>query len=428
MESISERRRRLLSGVKLDFDVPFHPVRSDGMNMYDGEGKSYLDFCNNVPHVGHCNPYVVDAVCKQLSLLNISPRYLYDSVLDYAERLTATMPPGLDVCLFTCTGSEANDLAWRVARAFTRGSGALTTLHGYHGNTTFLNSIDGSSPAEDRNSPDWWVRTPAPMSSSEIGSISFEIESTAFARNIDVALQTFAERGHKPCAFYFDTYFCNDGVSTPQAKSLDVGLAKFRRTGGLVIADEVQPGFARNGHHYWGFERLGIIPDMVVLGKPMGNGYPIGAVITRREIADNFFSSDGYFNTFAGSPVAAAAGMAVLDVIEKEHLQVNAKRMGAELVAALRRTAQKYEIVGGVRGEGLLIGLELVSDRTGTPATAETREIRNEMCRQGVLVGITGPNRKARNILKIRPPLIVSKDDIDRFIETLDRVLLNLRK
>lgn len=428
METVAERRRRLLSGgVRLDFEFPFHPIRSQGMYMYDVEGRPYLDFLNNVPHVGHCNPRVIEAVSSQLSLLNVSPRYLYDSILDYAERLTATMPAGLDVCLFTCTGSEANDLAWRLAKTFNRGDGVLTTLHGYHGNTTFLRSIDASSHCDDTDSPDWWVRIPAPMTSDHGDSPSFATASSAFAGSIDLAIEALAACGHKPSAFYFDSYFCSDGVLTPQANAMTEGLARFSRAGGLTIADEVQPGFARNGDHYWGFERLGIVPDMVVLGKPAGNGYPIGAVVTRREIADTFFSSDRYFNTFAGSPVASAAGMAVLDVIEKEQLQANAKSMGAKLRAALEKTAKKHEILGPIRGEGLLLGVELVLDRaTGAPAVSETRKVRNELCRQGVLVGITGPDRKARNILKIRPPMIVSEADIGQFTETLNRVLSGL--
>jgi 4-aminobutyrate aminotransferase-like enzyme len=425
MESTAERRRRLLSGgANLDYEFPFRPVRSSGMYMYDAEGKSYLDFCNNIPHVGHCNPHVIDAVSRQMSLLNVSPRYLFDSILDYAERLTATMPSGLDLCLFTCTGSEANDLAYRLARAFNGGHGVLTTLHGYHGNTTFLRSIDASAPGDYSDAPDWCVRIPAPMSSEPHDPASFEVASTAFAGNIDVAVATLAARGHAPAAFYFDSYFCSDGVLTPQATVMSEGLARFRRAGGLTIVDEVEPGFARNGDHYWGFGRLGIVPDMVVLGKPTGNGYPIGAVVTRREIADKFFGNDRYFNTFAGSPVSCAAGMAVMDVIEKQQLQANAKKMGAKLLSALEETAKKYEIVGRIRGEGLLVGVELVLDRaTGTHAATETRKIRNELCREGALVGITGPDRKARNILKIRPPIIVSEADIAQFSEIFNRVL-----
>jgi 4-aminobutyrate aminotransferase-like enzyme len=428
MESILERRHRLMTaGPRLYYDVPFHPVRGAGTAVWDIDGKRYLDCYNNVPHVGHCHPRVVQATGRQEALLNTNTRYLYDSVLDYAERLTATMPAGLDVCLFTCTGSEANDLAWRMARAFTGGDAAATSPHGYHGNTTFLDMIDGSAAREGRVAPDWWVTVavPGPADGDEPGAA--RTRATAFARNIDAAVDTLRARGHRPAAYFFDTYFCSDGVFPPDDGVMGDGLARFRAAGGICIADEVQPGLGRTGEGWWGFERMGIVPDVVTLGKPLGNGYPIGAVVTRREIAEAFFATGRYFNTFAGNPVASAAGLAVLDVIESEGLQDNARRIGARIRDGLGELARRHEIIGEVRGAGLLLGVELVADRaTRAPAGKETRHVINEMCRRGVLVGLTGPNRLARNILKIRPPLVAGDADVDRLLATLDGVLADL--
>jgi 4-aminobutyrate aminotransferase-like enzyme len=237
------------------------------------------------------------------------------------------------------------------------------------------------------------------------------------------------EKGHKPCAFYFDTYFCADGVYPPENGIMQEGVARFRKEGGVIIADEVQPGLARTGETYWGFQRMGIVPDMVTLGKPMGNGHPIGVVVTKRAIAEAFFKVDRYFNTFAGNPVSCAAGIAVLDVIEKEGLQENARRMGAKMYEGLKQLAKTHEMIGDVRGAGLLLGVELVLDReTKTPASKETKLLINEMCRRGVLIGFTGPNRKARNILKIRPPLVVTASDIDRMIDVMDGALTDIER
>jgi 4-aminobutyrate aminotransferase-like enzyme len=430
MESLLERRHRLLtSGPHLYYDVPFNPVRGSGTRVYDADGKEYIDCYNNVPHVGHCHPYVVEAICKQVATLNTNTRYLFDSVLNYAEKLTKTMPPELDVCLFTCTGSEANDLAWRLAQAYTGGDGALTTPRAYHGNTTFLDMIDGSGIKADKIASSWWERVPVPKAAAPNDQAAIAAASRTFVNDIGAAVDALRVKGHKPNAFYFDTYFCADGVFPPESGIMQDGIARFRKEGGVCIADEVQPGLARTGETYWGFQRMGIVPDMVTLGKPMGNGHPIGVVVTRREIAEAFFRVDRYFNTFAGNPVSSAAGIAVLEVIEKEGLQENAKRMGAKMYAGLKELSRTHDMVGDVRGAGLLLGVELVLDReTMRPASKETKQLINEMCRRGVLIGFTGPNRKARNILKIRPPLVTTESDIGKMIDVMDGVLTDLKK
>jgi len=427
MDSFLERRRRLLgTGPKLYYDVPFHPVRGEGVYLYEADGTRYLDAYNNVPHVGHCHPRVVEALCRQARLLNTNTRYRFEAVLDYAERLIETTPPELDTVMFTCTGSEANDLAGRVARAYTGHQGVLTTRRGYHGNTTFLDAIDGSTIKADPVAPDWWATVPAPVDGFADGP-AFEEAAGTYEAEIMQALETLRQHGHRPAAFYFDSYFCADGVFPTRPGFLSGAVAAFRQAGGVVIADEVQPGLARNGEFFWGFEQLGIVPDIMTSGKPLGNGHPIGVLITRREIAEAFFAVDRYFNTFAGNPVSSAAGIAVLDVLRDEALQENAKQVGSYLIAGLRALGERHEIVHEVRGAGFLIGVELVTDRRSRePAGAETRQVINEMCRRHVLIGVTGPNRKARNVLKIRPPLVFTRDQADELVVKLDAVLASL--
>jgi 4-aminobutyrate aminotransferase-like enzyme len=421
---LARRRRVLGSGPRLYYDVPFAPVRGRGVFMYDSVGKRYLDAYNNVPHVGHCHPKVVDAICRQAGELNTNTRYLFDSVLSYAERLVKTASEGLDTVLFTCTGSEANDLAWRLARAYTGHDGVVTTNCAYHGNTTFLRTIDASASKPSDLMAGWWstVGPAKPHESSDKDLLP--IASHEYADELGAATEALRRQGHEPAAFYFDTYFCSEGVHAPCPGFIQEAVERFRKSGGIIIADEVQPGLARCGETFWGYQQHGIVPDIVTSGKPMGNGHPIGAVITRHEIAEAFFKSDRYFNTFAGNPVSCAAGIAVLDVISDEALQENANRIGNMLFAGLHSLSERHEIIGGVRGAGLLIGVELVTDRdTMKPAGKQSRQIINELCKRGVLVGLTGPNREARNIMKIRPPLVFDESNVDQLLTTLDEVL-----
>jgi 4-aminobutyrate aminotransferase-like enzyme len=425
MESIVSRRKRLLgSGLRQYYDVPFHPVRGEGVWLHDADGRIYLDAYNNVPHVGHCHPHVVAAIHRQAATLNTNTRYLFDSVLDYAERLTAIMPRELNVCLFTCTGSEANDLAWRLARAYTGNDAAITIEHAYHGNTTFLDLIDGSTIKQNRPEVDWWETLPAPDLSALSRTSGESIEPAEYAQFMDSAIGALRERGHRPSAFFLDTFFCADGVHLPPTEFMSEAFARLREAGGVCIADEIQAGLGRIGDQMWGFERLGFVPDMVTLGKPMGNGHPIGIVVAKGEIAEAFFAKDRYFNTFAGNPVSCAAGIAVLDVMERERLQQNAGVVGKYLVENFKALSARHEIIGAVRGQGLLLGVELVLDQASrAPAGKESRQVINEMCRRGVLIGLTGPNRQARNVLKIRPPLVFDKSNVDQLVGTLDDLL-----
>jgi len=413
--TLSERRLRLLGpGMRQFYDFPFHPVSGQGVWLVDGEGKRYLDAYNNVPHVGHCNGTVVEALSRQAATLNTNTRYLHETILDYAERLLATMPPGLDTCMFVCTGTEANDLAWRLARAYTGNDGAIATRHAYHGNSTFVSALDCSTRTPER--PNRWLATvPAPPDATAAAP-----DAAAYAGHFDAAIAALAAHGHRPAAFYMDSLFATDGLGLPAPGYLDEALRRLRAAGGLCVADEVQPGLGRTGTAMWGFQNLGIVPDIVTTGKPMGNGHPLAVLMTRREIVDAFFARDRYFNTFGGNPVSAAVGLAVLDVLEREGLRDNARLVGSHLREGLAELAGRSDAVGTVRGAGLFLGVAIVDPATGEADPGRARRIINEMCRRGVLVGLTGP---ASNLLKIRPPLVFGRSDADLLVSTLDAVL-----
>jgi 4-aminobutyrate aminotransferase-like enzyme len=418
-----ERRKHVLRGLRLYYDAPFHPVRGEGVWVFDDNGRRFLDAYNNVPHVGHSHPHVVAALCRQAGMLNTNTRYLFEPIVEYAERLVATMPAGLDAVMFACTGSEANDLAWRMARNFTGRSGVITTHNGYHGNTTFLDSIDGSSIKANRETPDWWTTVPAPRDESEQPDLADAGGGASYSTAYTSAIALLADRGYRPAALFLEPFFCTDGVRLPRTGSLTQAVDLVRKAGALVIADEVQAGLARSGSHTWSFQRLGFDPDIVVMGKPMGNGHPIGIVVARSEIVDAFYAKDRYFNTFAGNPVSCAVGLAVLDVVEKENLRENAQHVGAALKRRLQALADRHPLIGAVRGQGLLLGIELTDRRTRKPASKAARWVINDLCRRGVLVGLTGPDRNSRNILKIRPPLVFDETAIELLVTTLDETL-----
>lgn len=419
METITDRRLRLLGpGLRQFYDFPFQPVCGKGVWLKDSEGKSYLDAYNNVPHVGHCHPHVLEALTRQASTLNTNTRYLHDSILEYAERLVRTMPAGLDTCLFVCTGTEANDLAWRLACAYTGNDGAIATRHAYHGNSRFVSALDCSTRTPQR--PNHWLATvPAPQ------AIAGEDAGRAptgehYASYFNAAIDELSEHGHGLSAFYFDTLFASDGLAIPPKNYMTAALSRVRSAGGLSVADEVQPGLGRTGTSMWGFQELGVVPDIVTTGKPMGNGHPIGVVITRREIVEMFFSKDRYFNTFGGNPVSAAVGLAVLEVIEREDLAANAHRVGTYLKEELLAVAAGQDRVGRVRGKGFFLGIEIVDPASGKADADKARAIINRLCRRGILVGLTGP---ANNYLKIRPPLVFDRANADQLLSTLQEVL-----
>ncbi len=415
LSALIERRRNVLGpAYRLFYEAPVHIVRGEGVWLYDAEGKKYLDLYNNVPHVGHCHPHVVDAICKQLSILNTHTRYLHENVIELAERLTETFPAELDKVMFSCTGSEANELALRIARSVTGGSGIVVTDFAYHGNTKAIYEIS-TEDIPKAEIPDYVVTVPSPDTYRD------HLNAADYADHVHAAVETLGERGIKPAAFIIDTIISSGGVVTPPPGYLTNAAEIIRAAGGLFIADEVQPGFARTGEHFWGYEADDVVPDIVTVGKPMGNGHPIAATIAKGDLVAAFAKGSSYFNTFGGNPVSCAAGLAVLEVIEKEGLQENAARTGAYLSEGLEKLAEKHEVIGDIRGGGFFKAVELVADRESKqPDAALTARVVNGLRHHGVLTGSIGPHD---NILKLRPPMVFSKDNADYFLEVLDEVL-----
>jgi 4-aminobutyrate aminotransferase-like enzyme len=419
-QALLERRARVLGpAYRLFYDTPLHPVRGEGVWLYDADGQRYLDAYNNVASVGHCHPHVVEAIARQAGVLNTHTRYLHEGVLDYAERLLATLPAELAHAMFTCTGSEANDLAMRIARAHTKAEGLIVTRFAYHGVTA---SIAEASPSLGRfvQLGDAVRTVPAPDS---YRTAPDDLGRT-FADGVREAIANLKAHGMRPAALMVDTVFSSDGIFTDPSGFMAEAVDAVREAGGLFIADEVQPGLGRTGDAFWGFQRHGVVPDIVTMGKPLGAGHPLAGLAVRPEVLAAFGRDCRYFNTFGGNPVSMAAGMAVLDVIEREGLMANAQRVGGYLRAQIAKLAERHALIGDVRGAGLFVGVELVTDRrTRMPATAETARVVNGLRERQVLLSATG---EYANTLKIRPPLVFSEANADLLVETLDQVLAGL--
>jgi len=419
LDTLLERRKRLLgSAYRLFYERPLHIVRGEGVWLEDAAGQRYLDCYNNVPHVGHCHPRVVRAICDQAARLNTHTRYLHESVLDYAERLTAYCPGSLGVAMFACSGTEANELALRIARAASGGDGMIVTENAYHGNSWAIAQVSPTElPAAQRG--DNVVTVPAP--DVYRGRYRGEDAGQRYAECLRDAIAQLAERGHRLAAFMVDTVMSSDGIPGV----LDGWLARsaeiVRDAGGLLVADEVQAGFGRTGTNFWGFENHAVTPDLITMGKPMGNGHPISAVVASPTLIEAFSASTGYFNTFGGNPVSCAAAGAVLEVMESQGLQRNALEVGEYIKAGVADLAARHAIVGDIRGTGLFLGIDLITDReTRGPAGAAARRVHNAMRERGVLLGTTGPHE---NVLKIRPPMVFSRDNADLLLDRLDEVL-----
>jgi 4-aminobutyrate aminotransferase-like enzyme len=417
-QALVDRRQRLLGpAYRLFYERPVTVVRGEGVWLYDQDGQAYLDVYNNVASVGHCHPHVVEAMSRQAATLSTNTRYLNSLVTDCAERLLGHFPGELGHVMFTCTGSEANDLAVRIARSATGGTGFIVTENAYHGVTDAVAALSpalGPGVGRDRA-----VRAvPAPDSYRHVNA------GDAFRSGVEAALDDFRREGIRPAALIVDTIFSSDGVFPDPPGFLVGAVEAVRAAGGLFIADEVQPGFGRTGEAMWGFQRHGLIPDMVSLGKPMGNGYPVAALVLRPEVVSEFGAKARYFNTFGGNTVAMATAMAVLDVIERENLRENALAVGASLRDRLVALAERHRAIGDVRGAGLYLGVEIVADRiTRAPDAALTSRIVNGLRDERVLISATGPRA---NVLKIRPPLVFSREHVDVFTERMDRVLRRL--
>lgn len=422
-ESLLDRRTRLLGpNVRLFYQDPLHLVRGEGTWVWDAAGRRYLDCYNNVPHVGHCHPHVVEAITRQAQTLNTHTRYLHENILDYVERLTATFDPQITSAILTCTGSEANDVALRMAQAATGATGIIATDHTYHGNTAAVSQLSTTMPPIGGFGGH--VRhVPAPDSYRPQGG-SPQAHATAFAAAVEAACQSLIAAGHGVSGLILCPAFVNEGFPDLAPGFLTEAIAIVRRHGGVIIADEVQPGFGRTGPQFWGHVGAGFAPDIVTMGKPMGNGHPVAAVATSFEIISAFRRAFRYFNTFGGNPVSCAAAAAVLDVLEAENLPARAAETGSHLRDGLRKLAEKHSVIGDVRGQGLAIGAELVSDRASkAPATELADRVINAMRAEGVLMGANGIHY---NVLKIRPPMPFGKAEADIVLQTLDKVLQGL--
>ncbi len=410
LQSHLMRRDRLLGPCAyLSYERPLHLVRGEGVWLYDLDGNRYLDAYNNVAHVGHSHPHVVNAIANQARRLNTNTRYMHEYILELAEQITSRMPEPLSVCMFVCTGSEANELAWQMAKLVSGNSGALITNFSYHGNTTAIAQFSTETIPQSKLPPN--VQTLfAPTSDTTFREPDSGIGS---------AISALDEHGHQPAMLIIDTAFVSDGIYSSPKGYLNTLFEKTRSAGGLCVADEVQGGFGRLGQHFWGFQFDDVIPDIVTLGKPIGNGHPLAAVVTRPEIAEALAQERGYFNTFGGNPVSCAAGLAVLEVIEKEGLQHNALEAGQYLREHLSNMRRSYPLLGEVHGSGLLLGIDIAkSDGTPDPEMAE--RIMNQMRENGVLIGTTGEHNQT---LKIRPPIVFQKEHADMLLAALGKAL-----
>lgn len=403
--------------VSTFYDDPIHFVKGEGVWLWDADGRKYLDCYNNVPHVGHCNPRVVEAISRQAATLNTHTRYLHDGILDYIEKLTNTMDTSLDTAILTCTGSEANDIALRMAEAVSGKRGIISTDATYHGNTALVSQLSQSNIPAVGFGLEQYVRVVKAPDSYR----NPDLDGSAFAAAVAKKIQAHEESGSGFAALIVCPYFLNEGFPDNPDGWLKPTADVVREAGGLLICDEVQSGFGRTGSHMWAHEKMGVVPDVVVLGKPMANGHPMGGVVAPRDIVAEFRNGYRYFNTFGGNPVSCAAAMAVLQELEDEHLVANAERVGHHALARLNALQEKHEVIGDVRGSGLIFGAELVDDRVSKrPAADFTDRVINEMRQRGVIHSKLG---RYKNTLKIRPPMPFTIENADLLFDTLDDVL-----
>lgn len=408
-EGLQARRRVLGPAYRLFYDEPVAPVRGDGVWLEDIAGRRYLDAYNNVPVVGHCNPAVVEALSRQAATLNTHTRYLHQGVMTYAERLLGYFPDPLDKVMFTCTGSEANDLALRIAQAATGRHGLIVTENAYHGVTQALAEMSPSLRAVGPH-----VRTvPAPCQFKGTP----DVVAANFAEAVDRAATELEKAGMPVAALVVDTVFASDGLHTASDQALALAAEAVRKRGGLFIADEVQGGFARVGQHWWAFQRDDIVPDMVSMGKPMGNGHPIAGLVVQGHLLDLFGETGRYFNTFGGNTVSVAVGLAVLEELERIDAPAHVAKMGGLMHEGLTELSELHACVTQVRGRGLYWGVDICSP-CGDPVKSPkiTQQIVNGLRHKGVLIGTAGRNGTT---LKIRPPLVFQPEHVDILMQAL---------
>ena len=411
--ALMARRHATLGPHSLTFyNEPLHLLSGQGVWLRGADGVDYLDAYNNVPHVGHCNPAVVRAIAEQAARLNVNTRYLFEPIVEYAERLLATFADHLDKVLFTNSGSESNELALRIARQHSGHSGIIVSDFSYHGNTISLAQATTGIPVKEPLG--------AHVRALAIPDLDNDPrpEATVLADALDLASAAIASLqadGHGVCALLFDPMFSTEGLLRIPTGYVAALADMVRTAGGLVIADEVQSGFGRSGSHFWGHQLVDISPDIVTLGKPMGNGHPLGAAVTTTDLLHEFGSANLYFNTFAGNPVSAAAGSAVLTEMADRQLQRSALEVGARAREVLSVIAHDSPQIKCVKGTGLFFGLEF-SDTEGTPLREHAKWVVEDMRRKGVLISTIGPHA---NVLKIRPPLVFDSQNLGTLIDRL---------
>jgi 4-aminobutyrate aminotransferase-like enzyme len=406
-----QKRELLGDSYRLFYKKPLHFVRGAGTRLFTASDEEYLDAYNNIPSLGHSHPAVAEAVSKQLLLINTHTRYLHEGILDYAEDLLSTLPDEIDRIMFQLSGSEANDLAVRIAKAYSGGTGIIVTQEAYHGNTDLITKLSPSIGAEQPMAIDMRM-IPSPdtyrLGTDDIGAWMVE--------QIKLQIADMKRHGIKFAGVLFDTIFSSDGVFPGKQGFLQPVIDLVHEEGGVYIADEVQPGFTRTGETFWRFDYHGIVPDLVTMGKPMANGIACSGVAAKRKVLAAFSDSSPYFNTFAGSPVAMAAAQATLDALHAQDTLGNAKLVGGELKEELELLAKTYPSIGDVRGAGFFLGVEIVKPGTTEPDYATAVRLIEEMRERHVLVSLCGPYG---NVLKIRPPLVFSMEDLDVFVTAL---------
>jgi len=420
-QTLTLRKKYLGPSLSLAYEEPLKIVRGNRQYLYDENGREYLDCINNISHVGHCHPAVIQAAHEQNQLLNTNTRYLHDNIIELAEKLTAKLPESLSICYFVNSGSEANELALRMATAVTGNNNTIVLDHAYHGNTSSLINI---SPYKfngkgGMGKPEHVEVVPIP----DIFRGEFNDSETAGIRYAQYVQNAIKQQGGVSTFISESLLGCGGQILLPDG-FLQESFQYVRAAGGICISDEVQVGLGRVGTHYWGFELQKIIPDIVTIGKPLGNGHPLAAVVTTTEIANIFNNGMEYFNSFGGNPVSSAIGLAVLNVIERQKLQQNALDVGNYLLSKLNLLKEKFELIGDVRGTGLFIGVELVKDlRTQEPASEKAKVIINKMKEIGILISTDGSHN---NVLKIKPPMVFSIENAQLVIDSLEKLFPKL--
>ena len=410
--ALFQRRLNVLSpSYYHHYDVPLTAVRAKGVTIWDDTGQAYLDCYNNVPSVGHCHPHVVAALTEQASQINAHSRYLHDNIVTYAERLVATLPDEIDTCVFACSGTEANALAYDIARTVTGKRGVVVSEGAYHGNALAVADFSDYQ-CQAATLPSFVRSIPVPRATDN----GVEVAEAATP-----VIEDLAQSEHGVAMVMIDSIFDAPGIFTAPPDYMPKLSETIRTHGGLVVMDEVQSGLTRLGENMWAFMASGIVPDIVTMGKPMGAGYPLAVVAAKRSIFEAFAEKRSYFNTFGGTPVAGAVGNAVLDVVEKENLLESVGRVGLELTSGFNTLKDSFDFVGDVRGKGVFQGIEIVSNQhTGEPDRAKAKAIVNDMRRAGVLISACGI---CGNVLKVRPPLVFSSDNADQLLTTLEQVM-----